>query len=121
MRLDRNAPYEQVFGIPGVVYAQGGQSFAGDGSPVVWRREATGEKTASGEPAERIVIEAVAGGEDAGPLAFVRASKEEPEEAGDTFETMHWRHLAALLDQYGEEFTTKAAAIAFLRNKGDGE
>jgi hypothetical protein len=118
MRLDRNAPYEQVFGVPGVAYAQGGQSFAGDGSPVVWRREATGEKQANGDPAERLIVERVPD-DDAAPLAFVRAGAAETEEAGDTLETMHWRHLAALLDQYGEEFTTKAAAIAFLRNKGD--
>jgi hypothetical protein len=72
---------------------------------------------ANGDPAERLVIEHVA--DDTWPLAFVRSAPAEPEEAGDTLETMHWRHLSALLDQYGEEFTTKAAAIAFLRNNGD--
>lgn len=41
----------------------------------------------------------------------------EPVSQGDGMEAVHWRHLKAMVEQYGGEWTTKEAALSFLRGR----
>lgn len=96
--LDRTQPHDQVFGLPGVSWSQGGVMFDPNGRPVTFRREGTTEGP------EKVVIERVI------------EAPTEPKAEG--LAGMHWKHLAAMLEQYGETYTSKEAAVAFLQGKG---
>lgn len=40
-----------------------------------------------------------------------------PLPSSDTLEGMHWKRLQVMLEQYGETYTTREAAVAFLRGR----
>lgn len=113
MTLDHSQPFDEVFGLPGVKYSQGGILYDSVGHPVTYHRDKTAVVDGAGDPVDHLVVvpivpkakppvvrkEAVAGGED------------------DGLEGMHYRYLQTMMDQYGEPYTGKAEAIAFLRGK----
>lgn len=105
--LDRKRPYEQVFGIPGVTFSQDGRVFNSSGHPVTYRWEDTGEMDRSGDPISRCVVEL-----DREPAPVVKAGS-----ATSDLEQMHWKTLKVILDQYGEPFTSRENAIAFLKGR----
>lgn len=109
--LDRSQPHDQVFGIPGVSWSQAGHLYDGAGNCVTYRRENTGEVDGIGDPVFRTIVERVE--EVAPPPVVERVSVG----ADDEYTHMHWKTLKVILDQYGEPFTTREAAIAFLRGR----
>jgi len=106
--LDHTKPCDQVFGIPGVSWSQDGCLYNAVGRPVTYRWEKTGEKDASGDPQDRLIVTAL---EDPPPVPVVVAA------SADELDNADWRHLKAMMMQYGEDYTTKEAAIAFLRGR----
>lgn len=107
--LDRSQPHQQVFGLPGVAWSQGGRSFDPSGHPVTYHRESSGQLDEAGTQIDRLVVERIADE----PVIAAQPS-------GDELESYHWKHLSVMLGQYGETYTTKEAAIAFLRGRRGG-
>lgn len=103
--FDPKAPYDQVFGIPGITYSQGGCLFNPQGQPVTYRREPV-----PGSEDGRLVIELLPVGKEAVAPPVVAASVPMAEK----YRSMHWKQLEALLGQYGQAFTTREEAVAFL-------
>lgn len=107
--FDPTRPYTTVHGIPGLAYQQDGLSFNG-----------RGELIEDPSTVKRIDVEEVLPEEDENDLPRCIEQAEIPtaETAGsDELELMHWAKLKILLKTYGEEYTTREAALAFLRGK----
>lgn len=105
--LDHSKDIGEVFGIPGVKWSQDGCLYNAGGRPVTYRWEKTGEKDGSGDPQDRLVVTPL----EEAPVQLA------PVASGDELEATDWRHLKAMVSQYDEEYTTREAAIAFLRGK----
>lgn len=106
MALDFSKPYGEVHGLPGAMYEQGGQYFRGDGSPA----------TAINPYKEESVVP-----DDSvpPPVACYEQPTVPQEVSADTgIEGMHWKHLKALVESYGGQWTDKKTAVAFMRGKG---
>lgn len=95
MRFDRDRPYATVFGQPGVMYQQAGHYYNAGGAEV-------DEHGASVQIAAPVVIEDV-------PDPVRR----------DDLRVRGNRELKAMLDVYGEPWTTAENARAFLAGKGE--
>ena len=106
--LDHSKALEEVFGIPGVKWSQDGCLYNAGGRPVTYRWEKTGEKDGSGDPQDRLIVTPLE--EPPAPVATAAVPDDE-------LETMDWRHLKTMVSQYDQPYTTREAAIAFLRGK----
>jgi hypothetical protein len=114
--LDRSQPHDEVYGLPGIKWSQGGRLYDLAGHPVTFRREETGEIDASDEKVERVVIEKII---DPPKKVFADVvSSHEPEGPTD-LRSLHWKQLQAMVVQYGGPpgWTNMEDAIAFLRGK----
>lgn len=96
MSLDRTQPYGEVGGIPGVKFEQGGRFFNPGGVEVTY-----GEEDADGL---RAITQLPSTVEDSEAFA-----------TGDDLDTMHWRHLKAMVESFGGTWTNKEDALAFLK------
>lgn len=105
--LDHSKDIGEVFGIPGVKWSQDGCLYNAGGRPVTYRWEKTGEKDGSGDPQDRLIVTAL----EEGPTPSAAVATDDP------LEMLDWRQLKAMVGQYDEEYTTKEAAIAFLRGR----
>ena len=110
MRFDPSQPADQVFGVPGVAWAQHGRCFDLQGRCVTWRREMLADAD-TGEQREVVIVETV---NATAPEPEPRASEYRHHNAGE----MHWTALKAKLEMFDEPYTTKDAALAFLAGKG---
>lgn len=94
--LDRSRPYEQIIGWPGVHWGQDGRMFNFCGQPVNDDGVVVEQQQAEAEGAEPEMV----------------ADADRP------LEQLHWKTLNVLLEQYGGgPYTTREAAIAFLRGQ----
>ena len=87
--FDKNKPYGEVFGMPGVRYVQDGANYSADGALVTENSDD---------------VDAEAGGEAGG-------------ESGELdYESMSWHQLKKIVVAAGGEYEGKEEAIAFLSN-----
>lgn len=109
--LDQARPYAEVHGLPGAMYEQDGIMFKGNGMESL-----TVEPFIEDLPLQE--------SNDPMPSVFcieqssefpIHAHAEEPQ--GRDLANMHWRHLKALIEVYGESWENKEKAIAFLKGK----
>lgn len=104
-QLDRSRPYAEIHGLPGALYTQDGFNFRHDGREALDISPIVEEPPAYSGP--EINPPAVSCIEQ--PTDCDGSEKEKP------LEEMHWRHLKALVESYGGEWTNRAEAIAFLQ------
>lgn len=105
MRLDLSKPYAEVHGGLGVAYEQNGVFFKGTGESVEQLQEIPEEK-----PVEDNTIQ---------PCVCVEEQQTLPiESTARDLQDMHWRHLKALVESFGGEWTTRLDAIKFMEGKG---
>lgn len=110
--LDQSKPYAEVHGLLGAMYEQDGLLFKGNGMEAL-----------SGD-VEQMLVEMPPEVID-DPLPYnccVEQSSEVSvppltQSEGRNLDDMHWRHLKALVEVYGEVWENKEKAIAFLRGK----
>lgn len=102
--LDFSRPYSEVYGLPGAVYEQDGFNFKSDGT----------EFKEQHEEEENIIIT-----EDVVPSVTCVEVHSEPviESSDRNLEDMHWRHLKALVESFGGEWTNKQQALDFMKGK----
>lgn len=109
--LDQDRPYAEVHGLPGAMYEQDGIMFNGSGS----------ESVSVEHIIDEIKLKAISD-----PIPYnccIEQSSESSnishieESQGRDLENMHWRHLKALVEVYGESWENKEKAIAFLKGK----
>lgn len=100
MKLDYSRPYAEVYGLPGVAFEQGGQYF-----------------NAIGIHAQPVIeAEEIPPPVDNEPLPYCTLIEQASEPvAPSTLDTMHWRHLKALVESYGGAYTNKEEALSFLK------
>lgn len=105
MSLDFSKPYGEVHGMPGAAYEQNGIYYKTDGSPAIHAQEYI----------EEVVIQ----DDTIPPPVCVIEQGTEPVEATDdkSMDAMHWKHLKALVESYGGEWTTRQAALEFMKGK----
>ncbi len=114
MRFDPSQPADQVFGVPGVAWAQHGRCFNQQGHEVTWHRETL--VADDGDQREIIIVDRVISvePEPVPELTFSSGrGSVRPDNAGD----LHWTALKAKLAMFDEPYTTKEAALAFLAGK----
>lgn len=92
VRLDWSKPYDQVIGMPGVAFMQAGHFFLPNGK----ESGVVDDDPSDVVPLGKLLEEAYANGEC-------------------ELESLGWEQLKSLLDSFGEEYTTREAAIAFLK------
>lgn len=109
--LDQKQPYAEVHGMLGAMYEQDGVYFKGNGE----------EASSTSHIMDEVKIK---DSDDPLPYIFcIEQSSESPESIkteepqGRDLENMHWRHLKALVEVYGETWENKEKAIAFLKGK----
>lgn len=107
MRFNKALPYSSVGGCPGVSFLQNGLYFSqgGDEVEIVHVDDGEGGKM----PVGRVKIDAT--DDLMPPLENMPVDTLQPQDP----ETMHWRHLKVLVEQYGGTWTNRADAIAFLK------
>jgi hypothetical protein len=113
MRFDPSQPADQVFGVPGVAWAQLGRCFNLQGHEVTWHRETL--VADDGDQREVVIVDMVMPAE-AEPES--EPEQRPPEYRHHNAGEMHWTALKAQLAMYDEPYTTKEAALAFLAGKG---
>lgn len=106
--LDRSRPFSEVYGLIGVAYTQDDLNFNPGGlevNPLSFER-IDDEPT---PPSPR----------DDTPIfpAIVMSSNPTPEDREKGLDAKHWKHLKVMVEAYGGEWTTREAAIEFLRGK----
>lgn len=107
--LDRNLPYSEVHGMPGIRYVQDGKTYNAGGhevspdSGVIINHERP-----QPSPRDDTVIR----------LAYVAESEND---IGKTIETMHWKQLKNIVENYGGEWKNREQAIQFLRGDRSNE
>lgn len=105
MSLDFSKPYAEVHGLPGAMYEQGGMYFRGDGNLATMLNP---YKEEIALPDDSVPP----------PIACYEQSSAPQDVATDTgIDNMHWKHLKALVESYGGQWTDKKAAIAFMKGK----
>lgn len=136
--LDRNAPFGEVTGLPGVRYYQAGNHFNGRGEYVSpeeladamrpSRQELELEKEAKKDALkEAFKAERLAGTS----VTVVEKRPAPPSAAADPlvidengrvdnveFEDLHWTKLRKLVEEAGGEYLGKEQAVAYLRARG---
>lgn len=104
MRLDFSKPYAEVHGQLGAVYEQNGLLYRGDGSPATNLQDI---------PEEVFVKD-----DSIPPPVCVIESPSLPIESTErNLQDMHWRHLKALVESFGGEWTNRLDAIKFMEGK----
>lgn len=108
IKFDPTKPYTTVHGLPGLAYQQDGCTFNGRGELV--------EDTTT---INRIDIEEKEPEDDPDviPKCYEQKEEEIPTKYDTNFESLHWKQLQILLRTYGEEYTNRDEAIAFLKGK----
>lgn len=111
--LDQSKPYGEIHGAIGAMFEQDGVLFKSNGMEVF-----------SGEVEH--IIDEIAEKDTNEPLPYVFCV-EQKSETSDPIETnlggardldtMHWRHLKALVEVYGGTWENKEKAMAFLKGK----
>lgn len=104
--LDRNRPYAEVHGLPGAYWSQDGINFKYDGSEAL--------------DVSPIVEELPIEQEEIIPAVCCIEMPSLPAEVNTTgrnIEDMPSRHLKALVESYGEQFTTRKEAIKLMKGK----
>jgi len=103
--LDRSRPFAEVHGLPGAVFEQDGKYFRGDGSEAM---DAHPYEEESAEKPEEYIP----------PVTCIeQPSLPIENEDGRNLEDMHWRHLKALVESFGGEYSDKKGAIEFMKGK----
>jgi hypothetical protein len=93
--FDKNKPYGEVFGMPGVRYVQDGANYSADGALVT-------------ENSDDV---------DAEEVNLDEAGGESVDESGELdYESMSWHQLKKIVVAAGGEYEGKEEAIAFLSN-----
>jgi hypothetical protein len=105
--LNRNRPHGIVYGFSGAHYEQDGILFGVDGREVVALAQAS--------PEDDQVAVPVAGEPE--PQVAASVSKNETQ----NYANLPDKHLQALVEVYGEVFTDRDSAIAFLSNQENGD
>lgn len=104
MPLDRSRPHAEVCGLPGAAFEQDGVMYKSDGSLA--------------DPAP-IVEESLpySGLEINPPSVSCIEMQSTPQDINDgqSLEEMHWRKLKILVENYGGEWSTREAAINFIK------
>ena len=103
--LNKLLPFGEVHGLPGVFYEQNGQYYGANGMPAVGHPIEN-----EPPPPEEVFV----------PGLTCIEQPTFPEDAvgdGHDLENMHWRHLKALVETYGGEYTDKKSAINFMVGK----
>ena len=108
-KIDWSKPYAELIGLPGASFEQDGIKF-----------KANGMESDSVAPFVEEIIE-----EDNSELPYICCIPQETpsieekaiEESGRDLESMHWRHLKALVECYGGEYEDKERAMEFLKGK----
>ena len=108
--LDRNKPYDQVIGQPGLSFTQDGKTFNGRGELVTDFSNLVPVDGPMPTPTPD---------DNTIPHCYEEKSENDFTKSyeGELFETMHWKKLQKLLSLYGETFTTREQAIVFLKGK----
>jgi hypothetical protein len=107
-RLNRDAPFDAIGGLPGAAYSQNGRLFNPAGFEVETYEVGEGDQ-------KRTLCRAK---QDANQNLTV--DEEEDAKAADapvTAASMHWRQLKALVESYGHKFTNRQDALRFLENR----
>lgn len=104
MHLDRSIPYGEVYGIVGVRFEQSGRLFSMSGHEV----KVIVDKPGTDKDDEQYHVV---------PILEIDEAPELKTSASSEFDSMHWTKLRTLLEVYGETYTTKEAAVAFLSRK----
>lgn len=99
MKLDWDAPYGEVHGLPGARYEQNGMLFNAHGDPAVILPDDPPEHDANDDGSE------------------VKPAEVQDSPSGDDPMTMPFKHLKALVESYGGTCKSRADAIAFLKGK----
>jgi hypothetical protein len=103
--LDRARPFAEVYGLPGAVFEQDGKFFRTDGSEA----KSLGSYDEPTVSVSEEIIPAV--------TCIEQPSLPVEMENGRNLEDMHWRHLKALIESFGGEWTTRKDAIEFMKGK----
>lgn len=106
-QLDKSRPYAEIFGIVGASFEQDGILFTSAGQEAKNTYEVKDEE----EPDNDV--------DDAEIRSETIVSEPAPAEDAsvDTFESMHDRHLKALVEGYGGTFESRDGAMQFLRHR----
>jgi hypothetical protein len=108
-RFNRNAPFDNVGGAPGAAYLQNGHYFNNGGVEVEIVYEGEGDAR---HPLGRI--------KDGATSALTVDEEDEISNSVDKPTDpahLHWRHLKALVEQFGGTWTNREAALAFLEGR----
>lgn len=103
--LDRSRPYGEVYGLPGAVFEQDGKYFRSDGNEALHTNPIEEEKASIQEE----YIPSV--------TCVEQPSLPEEIENGRNLEDMHWRHLKALIESFGGEWTNRRDGLEFMKGK----
>jgi hypothetical protein len=110
MRLDRHRPYGQVWGLPGVAFAQDGQYFDGSGRPVA---EPEGDSQAP-EMAEEIGRKPRTEADSRGDFPKVEITSSVPLPKSDDMRLAANKALKLQMENFGEEWQGVEHARKFL-------
>ena len=97
--LDDSRPYSEILGVVGVRFEQDGRYFNNAHHQVDWGGNIIAYATVAPEN-DTIDPPPVASGQTDAPTGSLSA--------------LHWRHLKAMVESYGGEWTNKVDAIRFL-------
>lgn len=109
MHLDESRPYDQVAGVPGVAFSQGGCFFDNRGDPVELHTRERSEFDEDGLErrwTEHYVVRI--------PVAQEPSPPKPPAAADTNFSAMDWKELKVMVEAYGHPWRGKNDAVAFL-------
>lgn len=105
MSLDFSKPYAEVHGLLGAAFEQGGLYFKNDGSSVFHFQEYIEEEIIE----DNSILPPIACYEQATPPSI--------QSHDDSIEGMPSKHLKALVESFGGEWTSKKAALEFMKGR----
>lgn len=109
IKLNKDLPYGQVMGLPGVCFEQNGLFFNYVGDPVeLDKLDAINHEPTPPSPRDDTPIL---------PAIVVESKEEENKKEEESFESMPLVELKALLATYDQPWTTKSDAIKFLKGQ----
>lgn len=105
MSLDFSKPYGEVHGLPGAFYEQSGAYYKADGAPAIHIQEYIEELP--------VIDDSVP------PPVCCYEQPTAPAEVAhdDSINGMPNKHLKALIESYGGEWTGRKAALEFMKGK----
>lgn len=109
--LDQSRPYAEVHGLPGALYEQDGVMFKSNGAEALSVEQIIDEIKLDDVDEPLLYISCVEQSSESLILPQVELTQ------GRDLDSMHWRHLKALVEVYGETWENKEKAIAFLKGK----